>query len=56
MMQTQKHKSDELKFVTRVLNAQNPKDAYYLNQEECMQNYFWLFLVGLILVGYFIFI
>ena len=54
-MQQQKHKSDELKFIANVLNAQNPHDAFYRNEEECMTNYFILFLVGLVLIGYFIF-
>jgi len=55
MMQKQRDRSQELKFINRRLTAYNPQNEYYINLEETYRAYYVLILVGTFMVLYFMF-
>lgn len=53
--QAQQARNDELKFITKRLTPENPQDRYYINYEETKKSYYWMILIGSIMVLYFVF-
>ena len=45
-------KSDELKFIKTIKTPNNPRDAYYQNEEDMTKYYYALILIGIIMVGF----
>lgn len=51
----EKNRTDEIRFVQKQLTPLNPKDIYYKNMEELKRSYYFLLLVGMLLISYIIF-
>ena len=52
MVNKQRNRTKELRFIQEVKTSLNPKDLYYKNIEELIKYYFLMILAGIIMVFY----
>lgn len=50
--QTKKRKG--MRFVSKVLTSQNPKNVYYVNKEQLERGYYMMALAGSLMIFYFL--